>query len=33
MGDELFHVDRQTDVMKLMVTFCSFANMPKNVFN
>jgi len=25
-GPELFHADRQTDVTKLTVTFCSFAN-------
>jgi len=28
VGAEVFHVDRQTDMMKLMVTFCNFANMP-----
>jgi hypothetical protein len=27
-----FHADGQTDIMKLIVTFCSFANMPKNLF-
>jgi len=30
VGDKLFHVDRQTDMTKLMVIFCYFANMPKN---
>ena len=38
LGAELFHVDRQTDrhadghtnMMKLIVTFHSFANEPKN---
>jgi len=28
-GDELFHVDRWTDMMKLTVTFHNFENMPK----
>jgi len=26
----LFHVDGQTEMTKLEVAFCSFANMPKN---
>jgi len=30
VGDELFHVDGQTEMTKLEVAFCSFANMPKN---
>jgi hypothetical protein len=30
VGAELFHVEGQTDVTKLMVTFCNFADMPKN---
>jgi len=25
---ELFHVDRQTDMMKLIITFCNFVNAP-----
>ena len=29
--DELFHVDEQTDVTKLEVTFRNFAKAPKNV--
>jgi len=29
---EFFHADGQTDIMKLPVTFCSFANVPKNLF-
>jgi len=28
---ELFHAERQTDMTKLIATFRSFANMPKNV--
>ena len=31
VGAELFHVDRQTDVKKLIVTFCDFANAAKNI--
>jgi hypothetical protein len=30
VGAELFHVDGQTDVTKLIVAFCSFAKAPKN---
>jgi len=30
VGAESFHVDRQTDVMKLIVTFCNFVNVPRN---
>jgi hypothetical protein len=30
VATELFHADRQTDMMKLTVTFCNFANAPKN---
>jgi predicted GNAT family acetyltransferase len=34
VGAKLFHkdgrTDRQTDMMKLTVTFCSFENAPKN---
>jgi hypothetical protein len=30
VGDELFHADGQTDRTKLIVTFQSFVNMPKN---
>jgi len=34
LRDELFHADgradRQTDMTKLKVTFCYFANQPKN---
>jgi hypothetical protein len=31
MGSELFHVDRQTDMTKLVVTFHNFADVPKNL--
>jgi hypothetical protein len=31
VGDELFHADGQTDMMKLIVAFRNFANKPKNV--
>jgi len=31
VGAELFHVDRQTDMTKLIVTFCDFAEAPKNI--
>jgi hypothetical protein len=31
VGGELFHADRRTDVMKLIVVFRNFANAPKNV--
>jgi hypothetical protein len=30
MEAELFHADYETDMIKLIVTSCSFANMPKN---
>jgi hypothetical protein len=30
LGAELFHGDRETDVMKLFVAFRSFANAPKS---
>jgi hypothetical protein len=30
VGSELFHVDGQTDMMKLLIAYCNFANMPKN---
>jgi len=30
VGAELFHVDGQTDMAKLIVTFRNFANAPKN---
>jgi hypothetical protein len=30
VGAELFHVDRRTDMTKLIVTFRKFANAPKN---
>jgi hypothetical protein len=42
VGDELFiwmdrqmdeQKSRQTDMTKLIVTFCNFANMPKNMNN
>jgi hypothetical protein len=29
VGAELFHVNRQMDIMKLTVGFCNFANTPK----
>ena len=32
VGAKLFHVDRQADMMKLTVTFCNFANVPKKLF-
>ena len=31
VGAELFHVERQTDITKLIVTFRNFANAPDNV--
>jgi hypothetical protein len=31
VGAELFHVDRWTDMTKLIVAFCNFANAPKNI--
>jgi hypothetical protein len=30
VGAELLHSDGQTDMMKLVVTLCNFANIPKN---
>jgi hypothetical protein len=30
IGTELFRADRQTDMTKLIVAFCNFANAPKN---
>ena len=30
VGAELFHVDRQTDMMKLVVTYHNFVNVPNN---
>jgi hypothetical protein len=30
VGAELLHVDRQTDMMKLIVGFRNFTNAPKN---
>jgi len=30
VGAELFHVDRQTDIMTLIVSFCNCMNMPNN---
>jgi hypothetical protein len=30
VGAELFHVDRRTDMMKLIATFHNYANTPKN---
>ena len=30
LGAKLFHADGQTDVMKLIDTSCSFANVPTN---
>jgi hypothetical protein len=30
VGAELFHADRWTDMMKLIITFGKFANAPKN---
>jgi hypothetical protein len=30
VGAELFFADGQTDMTKLMVAFCNFANAPKN---
>ena len=30
VGAELFHTDEQTDKAKLIIAFCSFANLPKN---
>jgi len=31
VGAELFHMDGETDVMKLVVTFLSFTNAPKEI--
>ena len=33
MGDELFHADGQTGMMKLIVAFRNFANASKNAAN
>jgi len=30
MGADLFHADGRTDMTKLIVAFCKFANMPEN---
>jgi hypothetical protein len=30
VGTELFHANRQTDVTKLMITFCNFGHAPNN---
>ena len=30
MGAELFHAGGRTDIAKLIVAFCNFANAPKN---
>ena len=30
MAAELVHSDRRTDMTKLIVAFCNFANVPKN---
>jgi len=30
VGAEIFHVDRQTDIMNLIVVFHKFWNIPKN---
>jgi len=30
VGAELFRVDRQTDVMKLIAAFCNLVNVPRN---
>ena len=30
VGTELFHADRQTDMTKVIVAFCTFANASKN---
>jgi len=32
VGAKSFHVDRQTDMTKLTVAFCNFANVPKKLF-
>jgi hypothetical protein len=32
VGAELFHVDRRTGTMKLIVAFCNYANTPKNIY-
>jgi hypothetical protein len=32
VGAELFHVDRRTDMTKLIFTFCSFANTSKKAY-
>jgi len=33
VGDELFHADRRTGMMKPIVAFHNFVNAPKNVSN
>jgi len=33
VGEELFHADRRTDMMELVVAFRDFANAPKNSTN
>jgi hypothetical protein len=30
VGAELFHADRQTDIMNIIVALCNFVNVPKN---
>jgi len=30
VGVELFRVDGQSDMTKVIITFCNFANTPKN---
>jgi len=30
LGAKLFHVDRQTDITKLIIAFRAVANVPKN---
>jgi len=30
VGAKVFHADGQTDMMKLIVAFCNYANAPKN---
>ena len=32
MGAQLFDVDKQADMMKLLLAFCNFVNVPKNEF-
>ena len=33
VGAELFHADGRTDMTKLIVAFCNFANAPKDYFS